>query len=870
MPPKHKRTHNSRPTKVADNSSKLNTGRRSTRASSGTKNAPAPEPILRATPQRLSQASLDTPFRQSTAGTIRTSSKSYRASYAAQKNKPSTAEPKSQKQNTMDIEIEHELRGAIFKDPKFIDHFLSGDDPKLDSVLQSCRENKSQFKRGKWSFPRLISHENKLYKPVLDVLNTIKNAVDQVHGPPLDLVPRSNNRPATVPIIDNHKYPISSDLANTENIKPDLVLFQDEQRHWENVRMPIEVKRLAQHHKGGIKQLCRYARAMFVHQLHRRHLYALLICGHHATFVRFDRAGVLYSGSINMVEQSDAFTRAFASLLMLDRVDEGLDPAFTFERNKAGRLTYYIDLPESELDRHSAGSLHSKNKGPISAIMDRLQRFKVIKLLCHRQCIRGRATIVLHIQEVLKFDQQAGANPGRKAKQKATKKVEPREYALKLMWRDAERTPEGDVLEEVHGMFGLPQHSGHWDVYIPGKCRCEKQAEGRCKEAKCVDTTVEVDGLEVCDRMQDIDILVLDEENGEEPEEVDTTEHHSTPFVRSLRIYSYALMLIVGVALCKAKFPEHFMTVILDAMIAGYWGMYNLGIIHRDVSDGNVMIVKKGQVFAERKWREQTELPVAPELADSEKKLRQVLQDLGRRDPMGLLSDFDLHARHSPPSGKANSGPLTPRKQNGKVIRPRDEDTANVSGRKRRKNNLGQGVHIKATSEKDGHQGKCIRNRVVDYRTGTPAFMATSVLSVQAGERYHHSFVYDLESFFWVIFWSVAAHLDKRGDNPTAGAQVVLNKMNRDEFSSIAEWKTTQLHYCAHNQSELIKILKGFGNGWGSSLIFQNVILGLGRFFFSALNPETCQKLETSPGTTFLAVVSIIQNALKGETDPEV
>ncbi|CCO37270.1 hypothetical protein BN14_11425 [Rhizoctonia solani AG-1 IB] len=380
-----------------------------------------------------------------------------------------TNRSKAHQQSTMELQLEDELRNVIFHDAKFIDHFLAGDNDKLTKVVKHCRKQDQQLKRKKkWSIPERVSDEKELYAPVLKVLNTIKKAVDDVHGFPEAMVPSLEDVEPEV-IIDNHKYPINSDLANTQLIKPDLVLFQDAQRHWENVRLPIEIKRLPGHHKVGMKQLSRYARAVFAHQLHRRHLYGLIVCGREATFVRFDRAGILYSGRIDIVEQSEVFTRAFASLLMLDRVDEGLDPAFKFSRNSKGRLVYYIDLPESEVDKLS-GEL-PPDKELASTSSQRMRRFEVIERLCHRESICGRATIVLRIREVVERQQQTKAKKSGKGKGKgrrrATKKAEPREYALKLMWRDPDRDSEGDVLEKVHGMFGLAQYAGHWDV--PGR-----------------------------------------------------------------------------------------------------------------------------------------------------------------------------------------------------------------------------------------------------------------------------------------------------------------------------------------------------------------------------------------------------------------
>ncbi|KDN38424.1 hypothetical protein RSAG8_09518, partial [Rhizoctonia solani AG-8 WAC10335] len=345
----------------------------------------------------------------------------------------------------MDIHLESELRDTNFHDPKFVERFLSGAAEKLQAIEQHCRASDRDYNKGRWSLPKRVSHEEQLYQPIANILNRIKNAVDNVHGYSPSMTLDSDSEHSTPELfINNHDRAINSDLDNTSKIKPDLVLFQDSHPHWESVRMPVEVKRLPGHHKAGMKQLSRYARAVFAHQLHRRHLYGMMVCGTEATFVRFDRAGILYSSRVDIVEQSEIFTRACASLLMLDRIDEGFDPAFTFERDEKGRLLYYIHLSESELTRLFLDSTPDKTTGSTSTSNERMRQFKVVERLCHRQSICGRATIVLRIQEVPNPEQQVESE-GPKGKQKEVLGPEPREYALKIIWRDPARGSEGDV-----------------------------------------------------------------------------------------------------------------------------------------------------------------------------------------------------------------------------------------------------------------------------------------------------------------------------------------------------------------------------------------------------------------------------------------
>jgi hypothetical protein len=144
--------------------------------------------------------------------------------------------------------------------------------------------------------------------------------------------------------------------------------------------------------------------------------------------------------------------------------------------------------------------------------------------------------------------------------------------------------------------------------------------------------------------------------------------------------------------------------------------------------------------------------------------------------------------------------------------------------------------------------------------------MAVQALDVSPGKPYHHSFIYDLESFFWIIYWSAAAHLDAKNSCPTSDAQDVLNSMNKHNLKSIWGWKHGQLSLCADNPDKMKQNLAEFNNEWGLSPLFQDVIIQLGTFFCAAINQKTRTKLESSPGSTMLEVVNIIQIALATNT----
>ncbi|KAB5588779.1 CRISPR-associated endonuclease Cas9 [Ceratobasidium theobromae] len=803
------------------------------------------------------------------------------------------AAPRAINQPAMDVLIEAEMRDAILHDPKFIEHFLSGDSNLLDRVVQRCSSSEAynQDKR-EWKIPAKIPQEQVLYTPVQNILNAIKHAVDhsinsdgndiQDSSDHEDSSTNSSGDPDDVSIWttfrDTSNNPIPSDDADTAGLEPDLTLFEHvTYRHWETLRMPVEIKRLAGHHKHGMKQLSRYARAVFAHQIHRRHLYGLMVCGTEATFVRFDRAGILYSRRVDVREQSEAFTRAFASLLMLDRADQGYDTAFTTELNSDGRLEYYIDLPESAFKDTKITS----TAGPSNKKLGK-RRLKVLEKLCHRKSIRGRATIVLRVSEV--GERETRGRSGKRKVDEVDNAEGPnlKEYVLKIIWRDPKRESEGEVMEQVKGIYGLAQYVWHCDV--PGRCRCSSPRGGEC--ANCVDETVQVEELEVCDNLRDISVYVPLENKDEESSAlkcIDTTQLHPTPHGRKRRIYSYILMSSVGVPLLAAQDPHQFMKAVLDAIL-GYWRLVNLGILHRDISDGNVMMLAPDQEFEQKEWEEDhSGKPKAtdPILAESEEKLREILTQLDR-SPTGMLSDFDLHARHTSaalpevPVGpfdatvgrsvKSSLGSDAPCTGPMSAVPSREDSAVEMPISKRRRTNSGSSISIaSATPEttkrvsvtssepsrsEGGKQGQ------VDFRTGTPAFMSLRVLEVSPGNPYHHSFLDDLESFFWLIFWCAAAHLDASSHNPTQDAQDELDFMDEYNLKALANWKRSKLSQCSQNSGKSMKrLLKSFKNGWASHPIFINVIVHLG-CFFSETDYESLS--ETKPADVFSRFVNII------------
>ncbi|KAF8600837.1 hypothetical protein BDV93DRAFT_608423 [Ceratobasidium sp. AG-I] len=807
------------------------------------------------------------------------------------------ANPPPTKQAEIEKQIDMEMEDAVFLDDDFVQNFLSGDSERLDWVLDYCKSAPAYA--GGWSFPK-EGQESTLYEPIVEILNTIKRAVET--GDQTDNGDPTNNQPelASPRFLNYSASGIPADDADSTNVKPDIVLFEGQHRHWETVRMAIEVKGKPNQLKEGMKQLSRYARVMYAHQLHRRHLYGLVVCGPKVTFVRYDRAGIIHSPEIDMCESFGVFTKAFASLLMLGRQAEGYDPAFSTTINESGRLDYYVDLPESAFDQAPAEpcvagpSRSAASEGGTGSGRRILptRRFKVVERLCHRKSIRGRATIVLRIREVVESDEPVDKGKGQESAEGNTKKRKVDEmdeqqrlhYILKLIWRDPLRESEGDVMEILRGMFALAQHVWHSDV--AGECKCGM--DGAC--GTCVDETPRPKNLKPSPVMGFKRATSAEGCATQSISVADTITNTSDGCVRKYRIYSRILMSSVGEPLWVANSVEEFLRALLDAIL-GYWRLVNLGILHRDISDGNVMLLRGAQNYPRRQWLEERAEDVETlrgqfgDMAESESELRKILNSLNR-DPSGMLSDFDLHTKHRRAPTTTRTDDVLPStgvpllglgvSSTSQIVH--DQDSGLPS--KRLKTNSSTSVpvvtpiydsdsdeeldRVSALYDKRKPRGTRTSNQrrpLIDFRTGTPTFMSVGVLGTAPGVSCPHTFMDDLESFFWLLFWSVAAHLNPNTKSASPIAQETLHMLDNDHMETISAFKIKILRECSIGQGDdIIDRLQSFENDWADNRSVGWLILKMGSYF--SAHADAKNRPPPEPVAAFPKIVNMIMKAL--------
>ncbi|CEL63361.1 hypothetical protein RSOLAG1IB_05405 [Rhizoctonia solani AG-1 IB] len=266
-----------------------------------------------------------------------------------------------------------------------------------------------------------------------------------------------------------------------------------------------------------------------------------------------------------------------------------------------------------------------------------------------------------------------------------------RDYVLKMMWRNPDRRPEGEVLRRLSGGYGVVEYLWHSDK-LKSSATCHERSATTCN--KCHDATPERPEKQR-KNLGDLDVRFPEDDKEEEPryDEIDTSCYTEEPSANQLPcIYSWMLLLSLGRPLWTANNVCELLEAIRDAIL-GYWHTLNLGILHRDISDGNVLIRvsdhedKHGSQLVEKQGPRDTRddlfslrlsdlATVAPSttslsgsnggeedhpMAKSRTALCVTLTNLNlSKDSRGFLSDYDLFTTHSKMGPGLFGEPLKP------------------------------------------------------------------------------------------------------------------------------------------------------------------------------------------------------------------
>ncbi|CAE6513050.1 unnamed protein product [Rhizoctonia solani] len=402
----------------------------------------------------------------------------------------------------------------------------------------------------------------------------------------------------------------------------------------------------------------------------------------------------------------------------------------------------------------------------------------VPKLLHYRTAIRSRATLVLALKRAL--DPSSPANLV--------------DAVLKLIWRDQTRFREGLILGKFPGIYGLCQTLFEGDVLIDSAVDIVYRRTG-LKPGKLGDVFGSI--------AENTDIQGATQDNS--------------------RVLTQLLMQ-PGRRLTEAANEFELIAGMIGALM-GHWALVGSQVQHRDISVNNILLAVDGYQYPHSdKAPEWEQLPkfgverctqdftvpdwvqIFNESNEPEKSiytadeklefsfnprrrlvvLERVIQALGRSEPFGFLSDLDM---------------------------------ANI-------------LSLSRTDVSDVHT----------HRTGTPTFMAIKLLRATSLEPIRHTFIHDLESFFWVLLYVIADHRDPGVSQLNAAATHVLDQLDTIHYFSLGNAKHATLGDIADGDLNV----GTFGTTWARSLApmvqkFANFVRGIGkRAFDPTADPDAC------------------------------
>ncbi|KAG8716172.1 hypothetical protein FRC11_007965 [Ceratobasidium sp. 423] len=380
----------------------------------------------RTPPSAHSSAIKDTPYRRSTSHpcSIPKHLSQSSQSRSVAETLPAVAAQESEKRHTslngphrtkeeMEVVLRMEINGAIYEYPELCNEFFHADEPHLDGVLGGIVENDILRRHNNQWFiqPGNFSTEtHEMHQWCAKLLDMIMHAAFRP----------TSFRPSAHEIMPNWESRLVGDHQDDSVISPDIVqgiLSEKGVRHWGDLEFFAECKATSSRHhiKEALMQIARYSRALFTHQIYRRHIYSLAICGTKAIFVRISRGFIAHSPAIDFTTDAEQFIRAVAGLFTLD------DHSFGYNT-----LFYYWPPLRDEADETDR-QLRIKTGN---------WRWVVVEILCHRMCLIGRATIVLLLRRV----------------------GHPQHYAvIKLIWRPETRIDESKNLAEFSDCHGVCQ-----------------------------------------------------------------------------------------------------------------------------------------------------------------------------------------------------------------------------------------------------------------------------------------------------------------------------------------------------------------------------------------------------------------------------
>ncbi|KAI0055622.1 hypothetical protein BV25DRAFT_1736992 [Artomyces pyxidatus] len=549
----------------------------------------------------------------------------------------------------IDDAVKIELQSAVFVDNPSLINVMFDIDPKIVDLIYDRLVAQGSYVVGTRSWaklPRSPKNENVLYTPLTTVLNDITVAclpewqkpdvspsAESLTKAPTSREPSvtaslsdtfSSNPPQpnalqpaaacsttvvdplsdpdrilprpqlSIEWRDEHKKSPKSMKDLISKMRPDIVAtFKHTSKEssgvwWRTVHIPLEVKRRF----GAVAaatQLLRYVRQALHLQHDRRFMYGLVFAKRSLALWHVDRSGALASVEFDVHNNPKKLIQVIAGLVYMDPVELGWDPTMKmYMTDKEGNLleppkpSYEVDpTTQNNIDHHDVPWLVTINKpGTEDATDPETEDFILWRALSlsRSEVIKGRATRVwcawkkadMHIPRIRRPL-----------------------YVFKDTWRDAERSVEGVLYLRANKANSNGQEgTGIAKMYSHGKVRINGEE----------DNTLVLVRKSVVHHGEPIDLL-SPQADMPDKDPVDTKhlpviegwhKDHFRPFAGKAsiprnRIHSRIVMLSFGWPLLMFRDLVELCGAFHDAIVGHRW-LYDQGILHRDISPGNILI----------------------------------------------------------------------------------------------------------------------------------------------------------------------------------------------------------------------------------------------------------------------------------------
>ncbi|THH13566.1 hypothetical protein EW146_g6674 [Bondarzewia mesenterica] len=490
----------------------------------------------------------------------------------------------------VDTQLRAQLHGAIYIDtPGFLEQIFPVDATLIDNTFTACCSpypglpQYDQTRECWTAFPDVESDnfaEKALYAPFVNVANFITAVSGENSDHPRVLW---------------SSYPHHSPLAWTDHsadMKPDIVaslgIPRDERPPWRFIHVPMEVKKSSSP-AAALLQVLKYQRQIFHESHDRRFVIGITLAKTNISVYIADRSGVLGSDKFDLHQDPKSLIRLIAGIQTLPLSRLGWDPTMklvasaAFEENstpsrqwsfmvkdydpKANNYYWIVDMPKPRDDDRMKMSETAIETFVLASWVS----------ISRGATILGRGT---RIWKAWKKDEM------RLPKDKRTMHI------FKDTWRDERRSLEGEMYALIGEQEGVAKMHSYGVVKVDGEddstftlIRRQLRPAGRPRHVDMYQNHVTPS---VESPLGDLSVqvkYVIDEDYLPPIESRDDYPPRN-------KIHSRLVLATYGWSVKRFLSCLELVQGLKDA-ITGHRNSYRQGILHRDISPGNVLITGK-------------------------------------------------------------------------------------------------------------------------------------------------------------------------------------------------------------------------------------------------------------------------------------